>query len=109
MAPPPPLDSQVPIMSTPVTKILLVLANSIKKYPLEPLFGRILTPLERFLRRTTAGGIVLVLTTIAALVIASGPGGPAFHHFWEQPLVIALGDQFRLLAADPTKSSPGCP
>ena len=33
MAPPPPLDSQVPIMSTPVTKILLVLANSIKKYP----------------------------------------------------------------------------
>jgi NhaA family Na+:H+ antiporter len=70
--------------------------NSIKKYPLEPLFGRILTPLERFLRRTTAGGVVLVLTTIAALVIASGPGGPAFHHFWEQPLAIELGDQFRL-------------
>ncbi len=72
------------------------LMESQKKYPLEPLFGRFLTPLEQFLRRTTAGGIVLVLTTIAALVIASGPAGGAFHHFWELPLAIDLGDRIRM-------------
>lgn len=44
------------------------------RYPLEPLFGRILSPFERFLRRTTAGGIVLVGTTLIALGFAAAIG-----------------------------------
>src|SRR4051812_9646339 len=42
------------------------------RYPLEPLVGRILSPFERFLRRTSAGGIVLVGATVVSLAIATG-------------------------------------
>lgn len=59
-------------------------------YPLEPLFGQILTPFEQFLRRTTAGGIVLVCTSIITLLIANSAWGSAFRHFWEQPVVLAF-------------------
>lgn len=44
------------------------------RYPLEPLFGRILSPFEQFLQRTTAGGIVLVATTIVALALGKFTG-----------------------------------
>lgn len=70
--------------------------RSQQRYPLEPLFGRILTPFEQFLRRTTAGGIVLVGTTVVTLGLAAGLGGEALHHFWETPLTVALGDEHRL-------------
>lgn len=60
-------------------------------YPLEPLFGKILTPFERFLRQTTAGGIVLMGTTLLTLIIASSPWGEAFRHIWETPLRFGFG------------------
>lgn len=60
-------------------------------YPLEPLFGRILTPFERFLKRTTAGGIVLLVTTLVALILANSPWGGAFTQLWEQPGRIGIG------------------
>ena len=46
-------------------------------YPLEPLFGRILSPFEQFLRRTTAGGVVLISTTGIALALATAFGADA--------------------------------
>ena len=61
------------------------------QYPLEPLFGRILSPFEQFLRRTTAGGIVLMAATVVALVLAAIVGGEAFARFWEQKLGISAG------------------
>ena len=42
-------------------------------YPLENLFGHILSPFERFLQRTTSGGIILMGTTVVALVLANTP------------------------------------
>jgi NhaA family Na+:H+ antiporter len=65
-------------------------------YPLEPLFGRILSPFEQFLRRTTAGGIVLIATTIVALALAMILGADAIHRFTEQPVGLAAGGRFRL-------------
>jgi NhaA family Na+:H+ antiporter len=65
-------------------------------YPLEPLFGRILTPFQQFLRRTTAGGIVLIATSLVALALASALGGEAWHHFWNQRLGIRFGGEARL-------------
>jgi Na+:H+ antiporter, NhaA family len=53
-------------------------------------FEKLLSPFERFLRRTTAGGIVLIATTVLALVLASALGDEALHHFWDQPLAISL-------------------
>lgn len=66
------------------------------RYPLEPLFGRVLSPLERFLQRATAGGIILTATTAVALTLATLLGGEPLHHFWEQRLVIAAGTGFAL-------------
>lgn len=62
-----------------------------KPYPLEPLFGRVLSPFEQFLRRTTAGGIVLIATTVVALALATAFGADAIHRFTEQPLGFSAG------------------
>lgn len=59
-------------------------------YFFENFFGRILSPFERFLRRTTAGGIVLIITTIVSLVIANSVVGHRIYSAWEQPLKIEL-------------------
>jgi NhaA family Na+:H+ antiporter len=65
-------------------------------YPLEPLFGRILSPFEQFLRRTTAGGIVLIATTVVALALAMLFGADAIHRLTEQPLGFSAGGRPRL-------------
>jgi Na+:H+ antiporter, NhaA family len=62
-----------------------------QKYPLESLFGRILSPFEDFLHRTAAGGIVLLAATIAALVLATWLGEPAIHRAWERTFAISRG------------------
>jgi NhaA family Na+:H+ antiporter len=65
------------------------------RYPLEPLFGRILSPFEQFLRRTTAGGIVLIATTAITLALATILGTEMLNHFWERPLSLS-GERFTL-------------
>ena len=60
-------------------------------YPLESLFGQILSPFERFLRRTTAGGIILMATSLVSILIANSAWGDGFHHFWEQALTVSFG------------------
>jgi NhaA family Na+:H+ antiporter len=65
------------------------------RYPLESLFGRILSPFEQFLRRTTAGGIVLIITTALALALAAALGAETIHDFWAQPFSLAAA-RFRL-------------
>jgi Na+:H+ antiporter, NhaA family len=66
------------------------------RYPLEPLFGRILSPFEHFLRRTTAGGIVLVAAALIALGLAGILGGDAIERFTGQPFALSAGRHFRL-------------
>jgi NhaA family Na+:H+ antiporter len=66
------------------------------RYPLEPLFGRILSPFEQFLRRTTAGGIVLMTTTVVALGLATALGVDTIDRFWERPLALFAGPLFRV-------------
>lgn len=58
------------------------------RYPLESLFGRIISPFEQFLRRTTAGGIVLIATTAFAIGLASIVGADAIHDFWGHSFAI---------------------
>lgn len=60
-------------------------------YPLEKVFGRIISPFEQFLQRTTAGGLVLMGTTVITLILANLPLGPALHHLWEEPLRFGIG------------------
>ncbi len=58
---------------------------------LEPFFGKILSPFERFLRKATAGGILLIGTTIFTLILANSPFGGTLHDFWEQSTRIDIG------------------
>ncbi|MEP7262131.1 MAG: Na+/H+ antiporter NhaA [Usitatibacter sp.] len=59
---------------------------------MEWLFARIVDPFDRFLRRTTAGGIVLMGTTLLALLIGWFAGGAAVEAFWLQKLGLRLGN-----------------
>jgi NhaA family Na+:H+ antiporter len=59
-------------------------------YPLENIFGRILSPFERFLQRTTAGGAILIGATVITLIIAHSPWGEGFRHLWETTLYIGV-------------------
>src|SRR3954462_3545553 len=71
-------------------------AEQDQHYPLEPLFGRILSPFEQFLHRTTAGGIVLIGCTIAALGLATAFGSDAIHHFTDKPLALFASEALTL-------------
>jgi NhaA family Na+:H+ antiporter len=62
-------------------------------YPLEPLFGKIIGPFERFLRQTTAGGIVLMGMTLLTLIVANSPWGDTYRHLWETTVRIGMGQE----------------
>ena len=64
---------------------------SAHRYPLEPLFEKILSPFERFLRQTTAGGVILMVATVLTLVVANSPWGAPFRQFWEQTFRLEFG------------------
>jgi NhaA family Na+:H+ antiporter len=52
---------------------------------------RLLSPFGRFMATETAGGIVLIACTLAALFLANSPWAAAYHHFWETELAFQLG------------------
>jgi NhaA family Na+:H+ antiporter len=62
-----------------------------RSYPLESLFGRILSPFEQFLQRTTAGGMVLMGTTVLTLMLSNSPMGKSIQHVWEEQFRIVAG------------------
>ena len=53
----------------------------------EKSFNRILTPLEEFINRQTTSGILLMICTVIALVIANGP----LHEQYEDLLHTEMG------------------
>jgi Na+:H+ antiporter, NhaA family len=55
------------------------------------LVDRVSRPFARFLRIEAAGGAVLLLFTIAALVLSNSPWGDPFLHAWETRLGLHVG------------------
>ncbi|MCU0424224.1 MAG: Na+/H+ antiporter NhaA [Candidatus Kapabacteria bacterium] len=49
-------------------------------------------PIERFIHAETSSGLLLLLCGIVALVLANSPLFDAYHHFWETPFSIGLGN-----------------
>ena len=62
---------------------------------IEALVDVVLTPFERFLSRTSSGGLVLLAATVAAVLLASTLGADAVHAFWAETFVLE-GAGFRL-------------
>jgi NhaA family Na+:H+ antiporter len=52
---------------------------------------RILSPFGRFARTESAGGVVLIISTLAALVAANSGLADAYHHLWETPVTLRFG------------------
>jgi NhaA family Na+:H+ antiporter len=52
---------------------------------------RLIRPLQDFLHAESAGGVVLVVTTIVALVWANSPWQDSYHDLWSNRLAITLG------------------
>ena len=52
---------------------------------------RVAQPLQNFFHIEAAGGLLLILATIVALVWANSPWGDSYHHFWETKFDITIG------------------
>lgn len=59
--------------------------------PIEPIH-RLTTPFSQFLRVETASGIVLLIATAIALIVANSPWGPAYLAFWNTDITLQVGD-----------------
>jgi NhaA family Na+:H+ antiporter len=59
--------------------------------PLPTPIERVLSPFARFSRTESAGGVVLILCTVAAVILANSSAADAYHHFWETELALRLG------------------
>jgi NhaA family Na+:H+ antiporter len=53
---------------------------------------RMSRPFLRFLHIEAAGGIVLLICTALALILANSPWAQAFLNFWQIPITISFGD-----------------
>lgn len=52
----------------------------------------ILKPIERFFKLESAGSILLMAATLAALILANSPLGSEFQEFWMQKLKVGFSD-----------------
>ncbi|MDF1579966.1 MAG: Na+/H+ antiporter NhaA [Desulfuromonadales bacterium] len=55
----------------------------------------LMRPFEDFFKRQVSGGIVLIVATLLALLLANSPWSATFHHFWETSLTVG-GKSFGL-------------
>ena len=64
---------------------------AIHQAPWEAAFARVLTPLERFVRRQSSSSLLLMVCTLLALVLANSPLSEAYLHGLHTPLAIQAG------------------
>ncbi len=55
------------------------------------LIDRLMRPFKTFARVEASGGILLLVCTIIAMILANSPLAEAYHHFWEVPVTIGAG------------------
>ncbi|GAA5444829.1 Na(+)/H(+) antiporter NhaA [Microbulbifer sp. NBRC 101763] len=60
--------------------------------PLEEAFGRLVTPFEEFIHRQSSSGILLMLSALAALIIANSPLQDTYKHLLHMPISLGTGD-----------------
>src|SRR5436190_18138332 len=60
------------------------------RLPVEPI-DRLIKPIVRFLHIEAASGVVLLLFTVAALILANSPVSEAFLAFWKTPFAFSIG------------------
>ncbi len=69
------------------------LPHQIPPAPSQPVpILRLISPFTRFLHLSSAGGILVLVCTAIALVVANGPWHAAFDHLLHYPIGLRLGD-----------------
>lgn len=58
----------------------------------EKMFGKLMTPIEAFVRNSSASGILLIICTIAALLIANSPLNHSYQELLHKHLSLSFGD-----------------
>lgn len=68
------------------------------KYRLKitPIDKWVINPVNRFIGKSTTGGIVLFLAAVVALILANSPWKEAYHHFWEHKFSIGFDGKYLL-------------
>ena len=56
--------------------------------PWEKAFKKVSTPFEEFLHAQTTTGLILIVMTILALVLANSPLSEMYSHFFHIPLIL---------------------
>ncbi|MBM3978714.1 MAG: Na+/H+ antiporter NhaA [Planctomycetes bacterium] len=56
-----------------------------------PPIRRLTRPLSRFLQIESASGVVLLICTVVALVLANSPLAGAYAKFWHTPVLVTIG------------------
>lgn len=59
--------------------------------PWERTFSKVLTPFEEFVHRQTAGGILLMVAAIVAIILANGSLAEWYEHFIHTPIAVSFG------------------
>ncbi|MCF8302618.1 MAG: Na+/H+ antiporter NhaA [Bacteroidales bacterium] len=59
-----------------------------KKEPIDV----ITKPFQRFIQTEASSGVILIIVTVIALVMANSVFGEAFHHFWKTHIALSIGD-----------------
>ena len=59
---------------------------------LERIFRQALTPFEKFIQWESASGLMLMAAAVIAMVLANSALAHSFHHLWETPLSLSVGD-----------------
>jgi hypothetical protein len=65
--------------------------TSPNRYPLERLFGTVLSPSSAFCGAPPPAGSSSIATTILTLALANTPWGEALRHLWEIPFALEIG------------------
>jgi NhaA family Na+:H+ antiporter len=60
--------------------------------PWERAFKKIATPFEHFLHAQTTAGIVLIMVTVLALVLANSPLSELYYHFFHTKISLKIAD-----------------
>ncbi|MFY7743038.1 MAG: Na+/H+ antiporter NhaA [Flavobacterium sp.] len=66
------------------------------KLKITPVDKWIIDPVNRFIGKSTSGGIVLFLSAVVALIFANSPLQHAYHHFWEHKISFGIGNNILL-------------
>jgi len=67
------------------------MSRSIEDHSAGPLIQPVVRPLQKLIHAETAGGILLLGATNAAMVWANSPWAASYTEFWHIPVSLAAG------------------